>query len=163
MINEVILKRSIVVALSTAIFTGTGIVYAFDMCKNMFEKMNQSEWRGDNRGRDYYRGDPVSGSDYGYSDRYYGYAPPGYGFGGSPVSRYGYGSVRSETALEILDKRYAKGEIDRQEYEEKSHDYQFEVIPTQPQGITVSVAFRHSLMIGEGRVLTGFSRFQTRM
>jgi hypothetical protein len=39
MINEVFLKRSIVVVLSTAIYTGTGIAYAFDMCKNMFGKI----------------------------------------------------------------------------------------------------------------------------
>ena len=119
MSNEVIFRRSIVVLLSAAIFTGTGIAYAFDMCKNMFGKMNQSEWGGDYRDRDYYRGDPVLGSGYGYRGRNYGYASPGYGFGGAPVQSYGYMSERPETALEILDKRYARGEIDKQEYEEK--------------------------------------------
>ena len=63
MFNYMILKRSIIIALSAAMCTSTGIAHAFDMCKNMFGKMNQSEWRGDHRGRDY------------------GYAPSGYGYG----------------------------------------------------------------------------------
>jgi hypothetical protein len=90
MINEVILKRSIVVVFSTAIFTGTGIAYAFDMCKNMFGKMNQSEWRGDYRDRDDYYGEPGIDSDYGYRGRDYGYGSPGYGYGGPPAPSYGY-------------------------------------------------------------------------
>jgi hypothetical protein len=68
MINEVIFKRSIVVVLSTAIFSGTGIAYGFDMCRNMFGKSNPSEWRDD------------------YRDRYFGY---GYGAPRSTVTRTG--------------------------------------------------------------------------
>jgi len=88
MINEVILKRSIVVVFSTAIFAGTGIAYAFDMCKNMFGKMNQSEWKGDYRDRDnYYRGPGVD-SGYGYRGRDYGY-------GGPTVPSYGYAAPQT--------------------------------------------------------------------
>ncbi len=91
MINKVILKRVIVVVLSTAMFTDTGIAYAFDMCKNMFDKMNQSEWRGDYRDRDDYYGDPGVGSGYGYRrGRGYGYGSTGYGHSGPPAPSYGY-------------------------------------------------------------------------
>ena len=96
MINKVILKRVIVVVFSTAMFTDTGIAYAFDMCNNMFDKMNQSkmnqsEWRGDYRDRDDYYGDPGVDSGYGYRrGRGYGYGSPGYGYGGPPAPSYGY-------------------------------------------------------------------------
>jgi hypothetical protein len=90
MINEIILKRAIVAVFSTAVFTGTGIANAFDMCKNMFGKMNQSEWRGDNRDRDDYYGDPGADSGYGYRGRDFGYVSPGYGYGGPPAHSYGY-------------------------------------------------------------------------
>jgi hypothetical protein len=89
MINEVIFKRSIVVVFSTAMLTGTGIAYGFDMCKNMFGKMNQSEWRGDYRDRDDYYGDPGVDTGYGYRrDRGFGYGSPGYGYGGHPAPSY---------------------------------------------------------------------------
>lgn len=95
MINKVISKRVIVVVFSTAMFTNTGIAYAFDMCNNMFDKMsqskmNQSEWRGDYRDRDDYYRDPGVDSGYGYSGRGYGYGSPGYGYGGPPTPSYGY-------------------------------------------------------------------------
>ena len=90
MINEVILKRAIVVVFSTAMFTGAGIAYAFDMCKNMFGKMNQSEWRDGYRDRDDYYGDHGVDSGYGYRGRDYGYGSPGYGYGGPPAPGYGY-------------------------------------------------------------------------
>lgn len=96
MINEVILKRVIVVVFSTALFTETGIAYAFDMCNNMFDmmnksKMNQSEWRGDYRDRDDYYEYPGVNSGYGYGrGRGYGYGSPGYGYGGPPDPSYGY-------------------------------------------------------------------------
>jgi hypothetical protein len=86
MINKVILKRVIVVVSSTAMFTNTGITYAFDMCKNLFDKMNQSEWRG----HDNY-GDHGVDSGYGYRrGRGYDYGSPGYGYGGPPTPSYGY-------------------------------------------------------------------------
>lgn len=96
MINKVILKQVIVVVFSAAMFTDTGIAYAFDMCNNMFEKMNQpkmnqSEWRGDYRDRDDYYGDPGADSGYGYRrGRGYGYGSPGYGYDGPPAPSYGY-------------------------------------------------------------------------
>ena len=91
MINQVILKRVIVVVFSTAMFTETGIAYAFDMCNKMFDKMNQSKWRGDYRNRDDYYGAPGVDSAYGYrSGSGYGYVAPAYGYGGPPAPSYGY-------------------------------------------------------------------------
>ena len=96
MINKVILKRVIAVVFSTAMFTGTGIAYAFDMCNNMLDKMNQSnknqsEWRDDYRNHDDYYGDPGVDSGYGYRrGRGFGYGSPGYGYGGPPAPSYGH-------------------------------------------------------------------------
>jgi hypothetical protein len=88
MIDKVIFKRVIVVALSTAMFTSTGIAHAFDMCQKIFDIMNQpkskqSEWTGKYRDRDDYYRYPQIGSDYGYG-------PPGYGYGAPPAPGYGY-------------------------------------------------------------------------
>jgi hypothetical protein len=88
MTNKVIFKRVIVVAFSTAMFTDSGIAHAFDMCKNMFDMMNQSklkqsEWRGSYRDRDDHYGGPETGSGYSYG-------PPGYGYGAAPAPSYGY-------------------------------------------------------------------------
>jgi hypothetical protein len=89
MVNKLILKRIIIVVLGAAIFTDIGSAYAFDMCKNIFEKKNQLERRGDYGDREGYYGDPRGGSSYGYSrGRGYGYGSPGYGYGGPPA--YGY-------------------------------------------------------------------------
>jgi hypothetical protein len=93
MINEVILKRAIVVVFITSMFAGTGIAYAFDMC-NM---MNPSKWRGDYRDRrdrdDYYRDSRVD-SGHGYRGRSYGYDSPRYDYGGPPARGYGYTAPR---------------------------------------------------------------------
>jgi hypothetical protein len=86
----VILKRAIVVVFCSAMFTGTGIAYAFDICKNMFSKINQSEWSGDNRDRVGYYGNPRIGSGYGYRGRPFGNGWSGYGYGGSPSPGYSY-------------------------------------------------------------------------
>ncbi len=77
MINEVVLKRAIVVVLSTAMFTGTGIAYAFGFCNTS----NASKSRVDYRDRDDYYGDPRVDSGYGYRGRNYGYGSQGYGYG----------------------------------------------------------------------------------
>jgi hypothetical protein len=88
-INKLILKSIIVVVLGTAMFTDIGSAYAFDICKNIFGKMNQLERRGDYRDRERYYGDPWGGPTYGYSrGRGYGYGSPGYGYSGPPA--YGY-------------------------------------------------------------------------
>jgi hypothetical protein len=116
MINNVILKRVIVVVFSTAMFTGTGVAYAFEMCKNMFGKMNQSEWRGDNRDRnDYYGyyGDPRVSSGYGYRGRDYGYGSPGYGYGAPPPHGYRYTAPEYGNQQPKIDALQA--EIDRLE------------------------------------------------
>ncbi len=88
MTNKVILKRVLVVGFSTAMFTDTGIAYAFDMCKNIFDmvnlsKLKQSEWAGNYRDRDDYYGNPEVA--YGY-----GYGSPGYSYGGPAAISYGY-------------------------------------------------------------------------
>lgn len=88
MINKALLKKVIVVVISTAMFTEAGIVCAFDMCKNVFEMMNrtklkQSEWGGDYRDRDGYYGDPEVSPAYGYGS-------PGYAYGPAPTLGYGY-------------------------------------------------------------------------
>jgi hypothetical protein len=89
MINKLILKRIIILVLSAAMFTDIGSAYAFDICKNIFEKMNQLERRGDYGDRDGYYGDPWGGSSYGYSrGRGYGYGAPGYGYSGPPANGY---------------------------------------------------------------------------
>jgi hypothetical protein len=86
--KKVILKRVVVVAFSTAMFIDTGIAYAFDMCKNIFNMMNQSksrqsEWRSNYRDRGDHYGSPEVRSVYGYG-------PPGYGYGAPPALGYGY-------------------------------------------------------------------------
>jgi hypothetical protein len=86
MINGLISMQAIVVIFSTAMFTGTGIAYAFDIC-NM---MNPSKLRGDYRDRDNYYGGPGVDSDYGYRGRGYGYGSPGYGYGGPPTPGHRY-------------------------------------------------------------------------
>ena len=48
--------------------------------------------------------------------------PPSWWMGEHPGSRHAYEGDRGpppESALDILDKRYARGEIDKEEYEEK--------------------------------------------
>jgi hypothetical protein len=113
MINEVILKRVIVVVFSTAMFTGTGIACAFDMCKNMFGKMNQSQWRGDNRDRNDYYGDPRVSSGYGYRGRDYGYGSPGYGYG--RPTPHGYSYTAPEYGNQQTRSDALQAEIDRLE------------------------------------------------
>jgi hypothetical protein len=89
MIDKVILKRIIVVALGAAMVTDIGSAYAFDICNNIFGKMNQLGRRGDYRDREGYYGTPWGGPRYGYSGiGGYGYGSPDYGYSGPPP--YGY-------------------------------------------------------------------------
>jgi len=86
MINEMILRRAVILTFSIVMVTGSGISYAFDM-GNM---MNPSKWFGGNRDRDRgdYYDDRWGGPGYGYGAPGYGYGGPGYGYG---APGYGYG------------------------------------------------------------------------
>ena len=96
MINKVFLRRVVVTVFSAALCTDSVLVYAFDICNSMFDKIRQttvkqSEWRGGNIYRDDYYGDPGFAPSYGpLSGRGYGYGPQGYGYAAPPAPAYGY-------------------------------------------------------------------------
>ncbi len=101
MINDAILKRAIVVVLSTAMFTGTGIAYAFGFCNTS----NPSKWRGDYRDRDDYYGDPGVYSGYGYRGRGYGYGSPNYGYTAPEYAAPQPGSDALQAEIDQLKQR----------------------------------------------------------